>query len=292
MIRLAKWLKLICELGKIRIAQLVTLSTATGYILASGKLSLDIIISVSGVFILALGSGALNQYQERHKDRLMVRTKSRPIPSGRIKPAAALLVSLLFLFGGSGILFWGTNNIAFFLGLLAVFWYNGVYTYLKQLTSWAVIPGSLIGSLPPLIGWASASGTILSPQALALATFFFIWQIPHFWLLLLHFGDDYAAAGYPSLTNVLNRKQLGRLTFILIVATAIAIVFLPLYGLGKSQIVYILIFIIAILLIWNSIYLLRPESAKFSYRSAFKGINLFILLIMFLLALDRLIKIG
>ena len=81
--------------------------------------------------------------------------------------------------------------MATFLGFLTVIWYNIVYTYLKRISSLAVIPGSLIGALPPLVGWASSGSSIFSPRPLGIALFFFIWQIPHFWLLLLNFGGDY-----------------------------------------------------------------------------------------------------
>lgn len=289
MISMIRWIELVLELGKVRIAQLVTLSTATGYVLASGKISGGMVLPVIGIFFLALGSGALNQYQERDSDKYMPRTKERPIPSGRLSSSNALLISYNLLLFGVLILYIGTNQLAFCLAILTVVWYNGVYTYLKKITSWAAIPGSLIGSLPPLVGWATVTGEIFSPQPLFLGLFFFIWQIPHFWLLLLNSGDDYVKAGYPSLLNLMDRRQLGRLTFIWIVATAVAIIFLPLFGLGKSYVTYFLLFLTAILLVGNSVQLLYPQSNKFSFTTAFKGINIFILVVMLLLTIDRLI---
>lgn len=280
---------LILELGKIRIAQLVTLSTAMGYILATGRLSLDIFVPVSGILLLALGSGALNQYQEYRKDLLMPRTRNRPIPSGRIRPSAALAAAIALMISGSLILYFGTNSTALFLGLFTAFWYNGVYTYLKRVTPMAVIPGSLIGAIPPLVGWTSGGGDLQAPQAIAVALVFFIWQIPHFWLLLLNFGGDYEKAGYPSLTSLFSREQLGRLTFMWIVATAGASLFMPLFGLGNSAVIFLLLFLSAAGLVWTSTILLRPRSRKFSFLPAFKGINYFILSVMILLTIDRLI---
>lgn len=282
---------LILELGKIRIAQLVTLSTATGYILASGRLSWGILAPVVGVFLLALGSGALNQYQERNRDVLMNRTKNRPIPSGRISPKFALVIAIFLISMGTILLYLLTNLMAVLLGVLTVFWYNVIYTNLKRISPMAVVPGSVIGSLPPLLGWASTGQTIFSAKPLALALFFFIWQIPHFWLLLLNFGGDYEKAGYPSLTTVFDKSQLGRLTFIWIVATAAAIILMPLFGLGNSLIIFVLLFVASVLLIWKSTSLLKISNADFSFQLAFKGINIFILTVMFLLALDRLIQI-
>ena len=288
---ISRWLKLVLELGKYRIAMLVTLSTATGFILAAGEISFGIIPPVAGIFLLALGSGALNQAQERKKDALMVRTKSRPIPSGRITVQDALIVSSMLMFAGTGILMIFTTPAAVLLGVLTAVWYNGIYTYLKRITPLAVIPGSLIGSLPPLVGWASAGYSIISTRPLVLALFFFIWQIPHFWLLLLNFGGDYQKAGYPSLTELLNKNQLGRVTFVWIVATAAIIIFMPMFGLGKSVYIFILLFLAAMILVWESRKLLYPRHADFSFQLAFRGINIFILSVMFLLSLDSLIQL-
>jgi protoheme IX farnesyltransferase len=284
-------ISLLLTLGKIRIALLVSLSTATGYVLASGKLDVEIFLPVTGTLFLALGSGALNQYQERDVDKLMPRTASRPIPAGRISANHALLLSFAYMLIGAGILYLRTNLTALALGILTAFWYNGIYTYLKRVTPLAVIPGSVIGAIPPLIGWATVDPDILQPQPLILALFFFIWQIPHFWLLLLNFGEDYHLAGYPTLTRMLDKNQLGRLTYIWIVATAVSIVLMPLFGLGNSAVIIILLILSSIYLIWKSSKLLRVNVSDSTYMMAFKGINLFILTVMFLLSLDKLLDL-
>lgn len=289
--KLSNSIFLILNLGKIRIAILVALSTATGYVLASGKIDTGLILPVIGVLFLALGSGAMNQYQERKTDGLMPRTASRPIPAGKITPFKALLVSVSLMIIGSVILYWGTNVTALILGLLTAFWYNGIYTYLKRVTPLAVIPGSVIGALPPMIGWASVDSNIFALQPLVLALFFFIWQIPHFWLLLLNFGDDYHLAGYPSLTRMLDKNQLGRLTFMWIVATAISIIMMPLFGLGSSTIIFGLLVLSSIYLIWRSSNLLKVDITHSTYMMAFKGINFFILAVMFLLSLNKLLDL-
>jgi protoheme IX farnesyltransferase len=285
-------IKIIFELSKLRITQFITLSTASGYLLAKKEFSPEIFPPVFGIFFMACGSAALNQFQEHQKDALMRRTKNRPIPSGRISPKTALIIALVLLMIGLIILFTATNITALSLGILTVIWYNGVYTYLKRVTPLAVIPGSLIGALPPLVGWASSGKSIFSIQSMALAFFFFIWQIPHFWLLLLNFGQDYENAGYPALTSILSTTQLGRLTFIWIVMTATVLVVLPFFGLGQSTLVFLLLLITSISLIIKSLKLLKASSQDFSFRPAFRTINLFIIAAMFLLTLDRLIYKG
>lgn len=282
--------KTVLNLGKHRIALLVALSTLTGYVLAGGSASIQLFFSVAGIYLLALGSGALNQYQEREKDALMPRTSTRPIPAGMLSPAKAAIISFSLMVLGTMILLFGTNLTAVILALLTVFWYNGIYTYLKRITPLAVIPGSVIGALPPLVGWATVDENIFQLQPLILALFFFIWQIPHFWLLLLNFGPDYEKAGYPSLTAILDDLQLGRLTFIWIVATAVSIILMPLFGLGNSSVIYILLFLSSIVLIWNSTDLLRKSKVETAHKIAFKGINIFILIVMFLLSVEKLVN--
>ena len=283
---------MVLELGKYRIALLVALSTLTGYVLAGGSISIHLIIPVTGIYFLALGSGALNQYQEREKDALMPRTSGRPLPAGMLSPASAALIAFSLMVFGTIILLVGTNLTAVVLGLLTVLWYNGLYTYLKRITPLAVIPGSVIGALPPLVGWATVNENIFQIQPLILALFFFIWQIPHFWLLLLNFGPDYEKAGYPSLTAILDDLQLGRLTFIWIVATAFSIILMPLFGLGNSNIIYFLLFTASTVLIWNSTGLLRKSKIQTAHKVAFRGINIFILIVMFLLSVEKLLSYG
>jgi protoheme IX farnesyltransferase len=281
-------IRMILELGKHRIALLVALSTLTGYVLAGGKISIQTVIPVAGIYLLALGSGALNQYQERRKDALMPRTSGRPIPAGLLSPFSAVLIAFLLMLLGTTILLVGTNITAVWLGLLTVLWYNGIYTYLKKITPLAVIPGSVIGALPPLVGWAAVNENIFQIQPLILAIFFFIWQIPHFWLLLLNFGKDYEKAGYPALTALLDQLQLGRLTFIWIVATAVSIILMPLFGLGSSNVIYFLLFTASIILIWSSVDLLKISKMQTAHKVAFRGINIFILVVMFLLSVEKL----
>jgi protoheme IX farnesyltransferase len=95
-----------------------------------------------------------------------------------------------------------------------------VYTYLKRVTAFAVVPGALIGAIPPIMGYVSAGGSLHDPAILLVAMFFFLWQIPHFWLLLLMLGDEYREAGLPTVTGRFARPQLQRISFVWVLATA------------------------------------------------------------------------
>jgi protoheme IX farnesyltransferase len=181
----------------------------------------------------------------------------------------------------------GSNAPAAALGLLAVVWYNGIYTYLKRVTTFAAIPGAVIGGIPPAVGWAAAGGAVLDPRILAVSVFFFVWQVPHFWLLLLKYGKDYEEAGLPSLTAVWTTGQLSRVTFVWIAATAVACLLIPLFGTVRSALVSVGLVASAMWLVWNAKGLLREVERGRSFTTAFREINVYALLVICLLTLDR-----
>ena len=160
---------MLAVLGKVRITSAVALSTFLGYVLYAESVGIGVLWPVVGIFMLAMASSALNHYQERDYDALMDRTKQRPIPSGRITAAGALQVSMVLALSGSLILWLSAGFVALQLGLLALLWYNAVYTPLKRKTAYAVVPGSLIGAIPPLVGWVAAGGDLLQPRILMVA---------------------------------------------------------------------------------------------------------------------------
>ena len=284
-----RWINIFLELTKFRISLFSTLSTFTGFILARRGLSSDVIFPILGVFLLASGSCALNQYQERQNDQWMERTKGRPIPSKKLSPSTALKISMGLLLFGSIILYVGAHWSALGLGLFAMFWYNGVYTSLKRKSPFAAIPGALIGAIPPLIGWVSGKGHLsLDPQILAISFFFFIWQVPHFWLLLLIFGKDYERTGLPSLTKIFTSLQLSRITFIWIFSTAAACMMIPLFGMVESHAIHGGLFATAFCLIWKSLGLLKAKGRNFSLALPFKTINAYAVVVMVMLTLDNL----
>ena len=224
-------LKIISELGKVRISIPIAFTTFTGYILSHGKFDRGFVLPFIGIFLLACGASALNQLQETGTDRIMKRTANRPLPAGRISKLNAIIISLAYLISGCLVLYFGPGLLTLLVGLSTVVWYNLIYTPLKKVTAFAVVPGSMVGALPPLAGWVAGGGSLTDPRALALGFFFFMGQIPHFWLLLLKLGKQYEGAGLPSLTQLFTDEQIKRLTFVWIAATAVSALVLPLYKL-------------------------------------------------------------
>jgi protoheme IX farnesyltransferase len=286
--KLKKYIEIFFELSKIRITLFVTITTAFGYITATGKLNLEIIPVLFGVLLLAFGSAALNHVQEKDFDVKMDRTKNRPIPSGRISADSSLLLAGLLVLTGSLVLIIGSNLLAFTLALLNLFWYNFVYTLLKRKTPFAIVPGSLVGAIPPVIGWVAAGGSLFDPQIIAIAFFFFIWQIPHFWLLLLVMDDDYQQAGFPTLTQVFSKAQLSRITFIWIISTAVAGFLITLFGTVTDFWISIALFLSSLWLTWKAFKLLADHENLSVFRLTFGYINYFALFVVALVSIDKL----
>lgn len=289
MIKIRNYINLLVELCKVRITFFVAISTFVGFILHSGNISLQIILPSLGVFILASGSSALNEYQERKTDGLMKRTKHRPIPSGKISEMSALLLSITFLLLGLILIYISSNITAMLLGVLAVVWYNLIYTPLKKKYVMAVVPGSLIGAIPPVIGWTASGGNPFDFQILAVALFFFIWQIPHFWLLLLIHGDDYEAAGFPTLTRKFSNFQLSRITFIWIAALTTSCLLIPIFNIASNIYSLIAMIFFGLWLLWETKFLHGKVLEKIFFRKAFISINIYVLAIIIILSIDKLL---
>jgi protoheme IX farnesyltransferase len=283
-----EWAILLLSLGKIRISFLVTLSTATGYLLAAQGVTFQMLLPAAAVFLLASGSCALNQYQERRIDGLMERTKNRPLPSEKLNPSLALSISFGLISVGSFILFYGTNLLAGIFGLFAIFWYNVIYTTLKRKTAFAAIPGALIGAIPPVLGWVSGGGSLLDPRIWAVVLFFFMWQVPHFWLLLLDFGKDYEKAGLPSVTRIFSPAQLRRILFAWIFAMAVACLILPLFGLVTSYAVRAGFLVAGFWLVWKAARSLIAQDSSRSFVPPFQAINAYMISVLLLFSLDHL----
>ncbi len=280
------------ELVKFRIAVMSTVSTAAGFLAACGCVNRALLHTAIGTLLLACGSLSLNQYQERDVDARMPRTKGRPIPSGRISPLGGLLISGTLVVLGLIVLVSLAGVVPAFLGALAVVWYNGVYTPLKRRSAFAAVPGGLVGALPPAIGWTAAGGSVSDPGIIVLALFFFVWQVPHFWLLLLKFGWQYSKADLPSAVDVFGTGQLSRITFMWIAAAGISCLFLPVFGVVGLRVTAAVLVGCALWLIWGSIGLVYEITEEKFIRSAFVRINTYALVVVIAVSLDNIARCG
>lgn len=281
---------------KVRIAVSVAISSLVGYLLSANSIDFHILWLFIAVLSLAAGSAALNQVQEWQFDSLMDRTKTRPIPKAKMTGKEGLIVSVILLLFGLVIL-WsvGKNHsdfIPFYLGILAILFYNALYTPLKRLTPYAAFPGALIGAIPPAIGWTFAGGEIVHPQMILLSLFFFVWQIPHFWLLLIMYEDDYRRAGYPLITDKLSKYQLSRISFFWILSLVMIAFLVPISGHQNNFYTLLIMLIIGSYLIARSIKLIRVVQLPVEYyRFTFLQLNFFVLLVSLILTFNKFLNL-
>jgi len=267
----------ILELSKVRITIAVAFTTITGYILALQDYDLGFIFPTLGIFFLACGSSVINHVQERKTDALMSRTRKRPLPAHKISFSGAVLVAVTETLTGALILYFSAGRTALTLGLFAMLWYNGIYTNLKRITPFAVIPGSVIGSIPPLVGWVSAGGNLLNSKALIMAVFFFIWQVPHFYLLALQYGREYQEAGLPSIISRWSAGKARNQILIWIILSAFAAIVISFTPLTSSLISTLLIILSSVVLIFSFRNIRKNKEEKFNAFGYFMTINYFVL---------------
>lgn len=241
-----------------------------------------------GVFFMSCSSSVLNHWQERETDAKMPRTQNRPVPAKKISPSEAFITAMVFALSGSLVLYFYNPPIALLLSWITLFFYNLIYTPLKRVTAFAVIPGSLVGAMPPVIGWTAAGGSLHSEVILLVAAFFFLGQIPHFWLLLLMFGDQYKLAGLPSLTRIFSESQIKRITFAWVLTTTASALLVIFFVISNSFIIFFLLLYIFYLLFSLSINVFIRE--KFRQKPAFHKLNLLYLFMMIFLIIDGLLR--
>jgi protoheme IX farnesyltransferase len=232
------WMMDLSVLMKIRLNALVLATTAGGFYMASpGRIDVPrMLVTCLGTALVAGGASALNQVQERAIDRLMERTRQRPVAEGRMGPTEASVVAYTFAVIGLLLLWLGVNRAAALVALATIVLYVVIYTPLKKHSSLATVVGAVPGALPPLIGWAGARGT-LDPVAGALFLIMFFWQMPHFLAISWMYRDDYARAGLPMLAVVDTKGRVTGLQAMLWAATLLPVTMLPaLFGL--SGVVY------------------------------------------------------
>jgi heme o synthase len=182
------------ELTKPRVLALVMVTMACGALIAPGpREPWTLLLALFGTALVVGSANALNMYLERDTDALMTRTRKRPLPSGRMQPELALKFGLAIGVVGLGLLVYFVNWLCAALTLLALLSYVLAYTPLKRVTPFALHVGAVPGAIPPLIGWASVTGSI-SFQGFTLFLILFVWQLPHFLAISVFRQTDYERA--------------------------------------------------------------------------------------------------
>ena len=267
----------------------VSLSALFAYIMAKGEVGLDMLLATFSVLLVAMGVSTLNQVQEYKSDAKMERTKNRPIAAGRMTPQTGIIIAVIMIALAMISIYslLGLTGVNIFM--FAFIWYNAMYTPLKKKSALAVVPGAILGVIPPAVGWLVAGHTLMELEFIALALYFFIWQVPHFWLLVMLFHGDYKDGGYPTAMRLFGQASLQRLTFVWLIFTIQAGVFLVSIF-EPYMLTMILTIAVGIWAFMTSLELLRDRFELKDARSVFWKINAAFLGIIILLSIDEYIK--
>jgi heme o synthase len=217
------------ELTKPKVQLLLLLTTITTMYVAGDPSLALVALTVIGGSLSAGGAAAVNHYYDRDIDAAMKRTSTRPVPSGRVSPGAALAFGLVLQALSFALLATTVNLLAALLALGGFLWYTLVYTvWLKRRTPQNIVIGGAAGAVPPLVGWAAVTGG-LDPVAPYLFAIVFFWTPPHFWALSLLMKEEYAAVGVPMMPVVHGeaetRRQILLYALLLMLLTLLPVAF-------------------------------------------------------------------
>ena len=270
----------------------VSLSALFAYIMAKGEISTDMFIATFAVLLVAMGVSTLNQVQEYKEDALMDRTKHRPIACGKITPTTGIIIAAVLVMLSLVIIYDLLGMIGVNLFLFSFIWYNLVYTPLKKSSALAVVPGAILGVIPPAIGWLTAGHELGEVEFFALGLYYFIWQIPHYWLLvMLHYGG-YKDAGYPTVMRLFGQDSLQRLTFVWLMMSIVTGFFMVDIFNPQNIFVIIMLVVTAIFGFVSSLKLLQKNFELTDARSVFWKINLAFLGVIILLSIEEMIQFN
>ena len=268
---------------------MVTFSALTGYLLSGRAPNAALLYLFTGLFFLSSGASVLNQVQEFRFDALMKRTHDRPIPAGEVSRKNAILLSLVLI--GAGVWFLQLIGwIPMILGLLNIVFYNLIYTPLKTRSWLAIVPGAAVGGVPPLIGWTSAGLYLFHPNAIFLFIFVCLWQVPHFWLLMIKYGKEYENAGFSSISKILNELQIKRVVFFWGLCTSLFLLSFPLFGFVLHPLLLIMLVLINLFFIRQFYNYLFREGDTGTVHKAFILINMYAMIVFILLTINALIS--
>ncbi len=282
-----KHIRAYIELLKPRILTMQFISVSLGYLMAGGQTFPGFPtwgIAIIGTALVSGGAAAWNHAIEWRQDALMERTHNRPIPSGLISPLAGVIYGTTLCASGIAILALFVNPLCSFLAMLTALLYVVVYTPLKKLTWLNTFVGAIPGAIPPLGGWAAATGN-LSIGAWSLFLILFIWQLPHFFAIAWMYKDDYAKAGFKMLSV---EDPTGRRTVFQILVFTVILIIVSLWpvSLGLLHRVYALGALIGGLLFLKTGVTFAKTRSRQEARQVLKGSVYYLPALFLLMAID------
>ncbi|MBB6679877.1 protoheme IX farnesyltransferase [Aequorivita sp. 609] len=279
------------EITKLRLSVSVVFSSVAGYLL--GADSIDFFV----LFLLCLGgycmvgaSNVYNQIIERDLDKLMDRTKNRPLPAGQMSVQSAFILAIVLTIAGIGLLY-SINPITAMFGAVSIFMYVSLYTPLKTKTPLSVFVGAFPGAIPFMLGWVAASGEFgIEPGTLFMIQFF--WQFPHFWAIGWFLFDDYKKGGFFMLPN--GKRDKGTATqVVLYTLWTVFASLIPAFGItGKlylTTVSGVIIGILGIGLLYYAIRLYKEKTSKAAKQLMLASVS-YITLLQIIFVADKFLR--
>ena len=276
------------QLTKVGLSLSVVFSSLAGYLLAADKIQVSILILLAiGGYLMVGASNAFNQIIEKDTDALMKRTKTRPLPTGRMHVSMALVIAIAFTILGLSILYSINPKRALF-GAMSIFLYTSVYTPLKSVTPLAVFVGAIPGAIPFMLGWVAATNDFsIEPGMLFLIQF--LWQFPHFWAIAWLQYDEYKKAGF-NLMPMGQKNKKAVIQIILYTVCMIIVSVVPVFKLTGSFYIYPITAIILLALggkmLYYAIQLYKHQTNKHARHLMLSSV-LYITLIQVIYVIDK-----
>jgi heme o synthase len=276
------------KLAKVPLCLIIGCATLFGAILADPVISWNTLLAVGGVFLVATGAASLNSLQEHRLDAKLERTKDRPLPIGQLTLSQAGCQAVFLLLCGLLLLAKTADTLPVLMTASAVILYNGIYTPMKAISILAIIPGAICGALPAYIGWLAGGGEGFGFTPVLLFALFILWQIPHFWLILLNYQEDYAGGRLPNLLsqfqeNTLKRlfiTWIGALAFIMLMFAALP---QPIANIARSGVIINGLCLSGMFFLWLKVF------KSNDYRLLFIALNCALVMHMVILAVGRIV---
>ena len=273
------------ELSKSRIVLMVLITTAAGYLFAAKHVdALLLLHTLIGTALVAAGTNALNQYVEREHDAKMNRTRTRPLPAGRIAPRSALLFSSAIAILGTLYLGLMVNWLTAALGAFTLTSYIFVYTPLKRVSTVCTIIGAVPGAIPPLMGWTAATNELTLGGWIVFGILFF-WQLPHFMAISWLYREDYAKGGFIMTSTIDEHGRSVARQAILYTLALLPVSVAPAF-LGMNGVVYLAGAVLAGGALLAATIRFYGDRTTKNARSVFMISNLYLLTVMLLLVVN------
>lgn len=279
-------------LTKPRIIELLLVTTVPTMVVAQGgmpRLWLMVATVVGGT-LAAGGANAINMVVDRDIDRLMERTKGRPLVTGELTPTEALTFAVALEVAAFVFLWWQVNLLSAVLAVSACLFYVFVYSlWLKRRSEHNIVIGGAAGAVPVLVGWSAVTGT-LDWAPLVLFAIIFYWTPPHFWALAIRYREDYSAAGVPMLPSVRDSGVVAsRILLYTLLLWGLTLLFAPVAGMGGLYLTAAVV--LGAVFTWMAVQLRRDASPKLAMR-LFSWSITYITLLFGAMALDQLVRSG